>query len=214
MATTATAFEPLTAEDTIAALESRLRSLHQAMVTNQYEAGAILTDLKKQFNHGQWGVYLRQLCNRLNLSQRAAHYYMETYAELQGHEGIVQAAKDAGLNTNKKPVRTALVEARKEQPAASPVEIANFAKLKVSKPREFKNPAINELDGLRKRYSDMKNVRIERVGGADTNEVVPAGTEVAIHTFEDGSMIVVAGYRVFDKDGYALKDESAVAAGK
>src|ERR1039458_327376 len=75
--------KPVTHSADIQALESQLNSLHQSMVVNQYKAGEILTDLRAQFPHGQWGVYLKQLCKRINLSQRAAHYYMETYAELQ-----------------------------------------------------------------------------------------------------------------------------------
>lgn len=148
----------------IRALESRLQSLHQGIVTNQYEAGAILTDLKQRFPHGQWGVYLRQLCQRINLSRRAADYYTETFAELQsaGGDAVVVAATAAGLNTNKKPVRSALVEVAKMNPHASPTKIAKFAKMKVAQ-RAFKNPAIEQLAELRKQFP---NVLLERVGGS------------------------------------------------
>lgn len=61
----------------------------------------------------------------------------------------------------------ALSDAAKEMPTAPPVKIANFAKMKISETkqkRQFKNPAINQLQELRKRFPDA---RIERVGGAD-----------------------------------------------
>lgn len=149
----------------IQALESRLQTLHQGMVTNQYDAGAILTDLRAQFPHGSWGVYLKQLCKRISLSERAAKYYMEAFEELQaaGGEVVVSAARDVNLNTNKKPVRLALVAARKANPTAPPAKIANFAKVDMAK-KKFKNPAIEQLVELRKQFP---NVQIERVGGSD-----------------------------------------------
>src|ERR1035437_3593074 len=166
MTATATATAPaIETETTVATLEARLQSLHQGMITNQYEAGAILTDLRERFAHGQWGIYLRQLCRRIGLSERAAKYYMESFEELQGVGGaaVVAAAKDVNLNTNKKPVRVALVEAHEENPDASPSKIANFAKIKLEG-KKFKNPAIEQLVELRKRFPD---VQIERVGGSD-----------------------------------------------
>jgi hypothetical protein len=148
----------------IQALEARLTELHNSMVVSQYDAGAILTDLRQRFAHGHWGVYLRQLCKRINLSRRAADYYMETFAELQsaGGDAVVVAANAAGLNTNKKPVRSALVEVAKMNPHASPTKIAKFAKMNVAQ-RAFKNPAIEQLAELRKQFP---NVLLERVGGS------------------------------------------------
>jgi hypothetical protein len=157
----------------IQALESRLQSLHQGMVTDQYEAGAILTDLRAQFPHGSWGVYLKQLCKRISLSERAAKYYMEAFEELQavGGDSVVSAAKDVNLNTNKKPVRLALVAAHKENPTSPPDKIANSAKIDIEAKRaeakqkkKFKNPSIEQLVELRKQFP---NVQIERVGGSD-----------------------------------------------
>jgi hypothetical protein len=177
MATPATALQPdiTQANTTIAALESRLQSLHQDMVADQYEAGDILSELRDRFPHGQWGVYLKQLCKRINLSERATRYYIETFEQLQkvGGSPVVAAAKELNLNPNKKPVRIALVDASEKHPDATPVELANFAKIELearqdarTNKKKFKNPAIHQLAGLRKKYP---TVQIERVGGSDMN---------------------------------------------
>ena len=46
------------------------------------------------------------------------------------------------------------------------------------------------------RHTEETKVITEPYTAEDTNEVVPVGTEVAVHTYEDGSRLVFAGYRV------------------
>jgi hypothetical protein len=142
-------------------LEVRLRTLHESIVLNQYEAGRIIFQLHARFPHGQWLVYLKQMCKRVGMSERTARNYEEAYREMKaaGGDVLVHAAEDAGLNVNKKPVRSALADARKEHPDQSPAELAKSAKIAL-----HKNPAVDQLPTLRQWFP---SALIQRVGKGD-----------------------------------------------
>jgi hypothetical protein len=148
----------------VATLESRLKTLHESIITNQYQAGRILVELRDQFAHGQWLLYLRQLCQRIGMSQRTSYGYIESYETLReaGGNPLVHAAEKLGINVNRKPVRTALFIAHQSHPHVSPTKIANFAKMELS--QKHKNPAVDQLAALRKRYNAQADIEFERLG--------------------------------------------------
>jgi hypothetical protein len=146
--------------DYIETLESQLKDLHDSIGKRVLEAGKILVELKTALGHGNWDVYLNQLCKRTGVSPRAARYYIKAYRDVEaaGGPGLVQEAASAGLNLNKKPVRDHLIKMVQQTsniPAA--VKSAKFADS-----NKRKNPAIKQLAELRKKFPRM---RIERTGG-------------------------------------------------
>jgi hypothetical protein len=101
------------------------------------------------------------MCKRIGMSGRTAYNYIGVFEELHevGGDALVEAATDAGLNLNKKPVRDAVIDARKEHPDQPPAKIAKFAKAGL----KHKNHAVDQLADLKKHFPG-KNIVIQRVG--------------------------------------------------
>jgi hypothetical protein len=118
-------------------LESRLKELSDSIVVNQIEAGRILAELRATFKHGEWMPYYRELVKRLGISLKTADRYREAFEQSEKlGRPILEKAKEAGLNLNRKPVRQKLSEVSATNPDASPEKIVKLTKMRLTPPRK------------------------------------------------------------------------------
>ena len=121
---------------TIEQLEKQLEKLHGQIRLNQIEAGRVISDLRKSFEHGGWVAYSEKLYRRLGIASKTAYRYVEAFEQSQTlGTPICEAAVKAGLSLNKVAGREKLIEIKKAHPEASPDEIVKMTNLALSQPK-------------------------------------------------------------------------------
>jgi hypothetical protein len=111
-------------------LEQRLVKVHGTVHRSQIEAGRVISELKKSFEHGNgWMEYSKDLYQRIGISQKTAYRYVEAFEQAESiGTAILAEAEKAGLNLNRIPVREALIESKKQNPDATPSKIVDLTK--------------------------------------------------------------------------------------
>lgn len=152
-------------------MESKLKELHDSIVVNQIEAGRILAELRVTFKHGEWMPYYRKLITRLGISLKTADRYREAFEQSEKlGRPVLEKAKEAGLNLNRKPVRQKLSEVSATNPDASPEKIVKLTKMGLTPPRKADpKPELTPTQRQRKMfelaemlYADVEPNRRER----------------------------------------------------
>ena len=161
-------------------LEKQLQKLHTLcsalevrLNVDRVAAGRVITELKKLFKHGEWMPYSEKLYARLQVSRKTAERYVEAYEQVRALGApLIDAAKKAGLDIDRIPVREKLIEVKHNCPTASPTEIVNLTNLELQKAARVKpEPQLFDLARITAYVSNLRFelTKIPRIGDSVSN---------------------------------------------